>query len=349
VLSDREAHRLRGIEAADSVTVDFHKLWFQAISCGAFLVRDAASLAPAHIHADYLNADGLPALVDKSLQTTRRFDALKLLVSLRAHGRRFLGRAVETTLDLAAEAARLIESEPCLELVQPVSLNTVLFRYSCGPARAIDRVNDAIRLVLLHGGQAVVGRTRLDGRVVLKLTLMNPAATPDDVRRLLALVVAAGARQGLAPSWRRPDMARREEWLRRYGPAELLALIGALAGACWPDLATGTRRGRGLCGGARRQRRLLRVPGDARGAGPMARSVGLSARCGGAGLRRAGDRVRPRRGTRQPRRAAGLRRRRAWPRSGRWRGVLAGKLVADLVFYVPVIARNEWRKRVTAS
>jgi L-2,4-diaminobutyrate decarboxylase len=200
VLSDREAHRLRGIEAADSVTVDFHKLWFQAISCGAFLVRDAASLAPAYIHADYLNADGLPALVDKSLQTTRRFDALKLLVSLRSHGRRFLGRAVETTLDLAAEAARLIESEPCLELVQPVSLNTVLFRYSCGPARELDRVNDAIRLVLLHGGQAVVGRTRLDGRVVLKLTLMNPATTSADLRRLLALVADAGARQLREPA-----------------------------------------------------------------------------------------------------------------------------------------------------
>jgi L-2,4-diaminobutyrate decarboxylase len=195
VLSDREAHRLRGIEAADSVTVDFHKLWFQAISCGAFLVRDAASLAPARLHADYLNADGLPALVDKSLQTTRRFDALKLFVSLRAHGRRFLGRAVETTLELAGEAARLIDNEPCLELVRPASLNTVLFRYSCGPERELDRANDAIRLSLLHAGEAVVGRTRLDGRVLLKLTLMNPATTPADLRRLLALVVDAGARE----------------------------------------------------------------------------------------------------------------------------------------------------------
>jgi L-2,4-diaminobutyrate decarboxylase len=109
VLSDSEAPRLAGIESADSITVDFHKLWFQAISCGAFLVRDSASLAPALIHADYLNPaddEGLPNLVDKSLQTTRRFDALKLLVSLHAHGRRFLGEAVEATLDLAAEARR---------------------------------------------------------------------------------------------------------------------------------------------------------------------------------------------------------------------------------------------------
>ncbi len=58
VLSDREAPRLAGIDRADSITVDFHKLWFQAISCGAFLVRDSASLAPALIHADYLNPGG---------------------------------------------------------------------------------------------------------------------------------------------------------------------------------------------------------------------------------------------------------------------------------------------------
>jgi L-2,4-diaminobutyrate decarboxylase len=196
VLSDRESSRLRGIEAADSVTVDFHKLWFQAISCGAFLVREADTLAPALIHAEYLNPDddeGLPNLVDKSLQTTRRFDALKLFVSLRAHGRRFLGQAVETTIDLAADAARLVEREPLLELMRPATLNTVLFRYAtAAEPEELDRINEAIRSALLHGGQAVIGRTRLDGRVVLKLTLMNPETTVADLRRLLSHVVAAG-------------------------------------------------------------------------------------------------------------------------------------------------------------
>jgi L-2,4-diaminobutyrate decarboxylase len=197
VLSDREAPRLRGIERADSVAVDFHKLWFQAISCGAFLVRDAETLEPALLHADYLNpeGEGLPNLVDKSLQTTRRFDALKLFVSLQAHGRRFLGRAVEATVDLAAEAAELVERHPALELARPASLNTVLFRYTGGaPAEPaeVDRLNDAIRSSLLHGGGAVIGRTRLDGRVFLKLTLMNPATTPDDIRELLALTAVTG-------------------------------------------------------------------------------------------------------------------------------------------------------------
>ena len=197
VLSDREAPRLRGIEAADSVTVDFHKLWFQAITCGAFLVRDGATLEPARLHSDYLNPDedDLPNLVDKSLQTTRRFDALKLLVSLRAHGRR-LGGAVEATLDLAARAAGLVATDPSLQLGRPPSLNTVLFRYAGDEPyepEELDRVNDAIRSSLLHSGTAVIGRTRLEGRVFLKLVLMNPATTADDLQELLALVVDVGS------------------------------------------------------------------------------------------------------------------------------------------------------------
>jgi L-2,4-diaminobutyrate decarboxylase len=209
-LSEREAPRLRGIEEADSITVDFHKLWFQAISCGAFLVRDASTLEPALVHAEYLNpepddaGEGLPNLVDKSLQTTRRFDALKLLVTLRAHGRRFLGQAVEGTLALAEQAARFVECHPSLELGRPPALNTVLFRHvgepGCAP-QELDRLNDDIRSLLLHRGLAVIARTRLDGNVFLKLTLMNPRSTPDELRELLGHVVAAGQ------SLRRPALA----------------------------------------------------------------------------------------------------------------------------------------------
>jgi L-2,4-diaminobutyrate decarboxylase len=123
-------------------------------------------------------------------------------VALRAHGRSFLGRAIETTLDLAAGAPWLIENHHSLELARQPSLNTILFRYVPTPAAGpeeLDRVNDAIRLSLLHAGRAVIGRTRLDGRVFLKLTLMNPTTTAADLHELLTLVtVAAEERAPLA-------------------------------------------------------------------------------------------------------------------------------------------------------
>ena len=197
ITSERERGRLAGLELADSIAVDFHKLWFQPISCGAFLVRDADELKRVLLHADYLNPEAqedgtaFPNLVDKSLQTTRRFDALKLFVSLQAHGTAFFGRAVEATIDLAAEAARLVEAEPALELAAPPGLNTVLFRHAA-PAAERDALNMGIRRDLLLAGDAVVAQTRLAGETWLKLTLMNPQATAADVGEILALVLAAG-------------------------------------------------------------------------------------------------------------------------------------------------------------
>lgn len=194
VTSDRERHRLAGLDEADSVAVDFHKLWFQPISCGAFVVRDRASLAAILHHADYLNPEpvddaiAFPNLVDKSLQTTRRFDALKLALSLRVHGAAFFGASAEAVIDLAAAAADLVAVTPGLELARRPGLNTVLFRHA-----GDDALNMRIRRELLVSGRAVVAQTRWEGRTWLKLTLMNPQTTLEDVRELLALVIEAGA------------------------------------------------------------------------------------------------------------------------------------------------------------
>ncbi len=75
------------------MTLDFHKQFFQTISCGAFLLKDARHYELMRYQAAYLNSDfdeeaGVPNLVSKSLQTTRRFDALKLWMGLEALGKK---------------------------------------------------------------------------------------------------------------------------------------------------------------------------------------------------------------------------------------------------------------------
>jgi L-2,4-diaminobutyrate decarboxylase len=198
VTSERERHRIAGLEQADSVAVDFHKLWFQPISCGAFAVRDAEELRRLLLHADYLNPEpqedgtAFPNLVDKSLATTRRFDALKLAVALRVHGERFFGEATESLIDLAQESAALVEAEPALELARTPQFTTVLFRHDA-PAAERDALNMGIRRDLLLSGEAVIAQTRLAGETWLKLTLMNPQAKKDDVAEILRLVADAGA------------------------------------------------------------------------------------------------------------------------------------------------------------
>jgi L-2,4-diaminobutyrate decarboxylase len=195
VTSERERHRLAGVAEADSVTMDFHKLWYQPISCGAFVVRDRADLGSLLYHADYLNPEpvdetvAFPNLVDKSLQTTRRFDALKLALSLRVHGSTFFGAATEHLIDLTAAAGRLVAATPGLELARAPVFHTLVFRHE-----GDDALNLRVRRDLLLDGTAVLAQTRLDGRTWLKITLMNPQTTIDDVRALLDLVVSAATR-----------------------------------------------------------------------------------------------------------------------------------------------------------
>ena len=203
LLSDRLAPMLDGIARADSVSLDWHKLGWQPAAAGVFLARRAETYASLLRRAVYLNpADdeeaGYPSLLGLSLRTTRRADAFKLAVTLRTLGRAGLGRLVDACHDLARATAEAVLADPALELHCAPVLTTVVFRYlpAAGDPAAADRINAQLRRVLLREGRAVVGRTELPGsgpgRVRLKLTLLNPYATPADTAAVLGAVVRAG-------------------------------------------------------------------------------------------------------------------------------------------------------------
>ncbi|GII99135.1 L-2,4-diaminobutyrate decarboxylase [Sediminihabitans luteus] len=192
LVSPTRRHLLAGVERSRSVTVDFHKSFFQPVSSSALVVREPADLAPVAWHADYLNplANAEPNQVDKSLQTTRRFDALKLWVTLRALGPDGVGRMVDAVCDLAAQVHAALADDPDLHVVAPTQLSTVLFRYEpagLDPARA-DAIVPAVRRLLFDSGRAIVTKTVIDGRPCLKLTLLNPDSRLEDVLRVLELV-----------------------------------------------------------------------------------------------------------------------------------------------------------------
>jgi L-2,4-diaminobutyrate decarboxylase len=196
LVSRRRRHLLDGIERADSVTVDYHKSFFQPVSSSALLVRRAAVLRRIAVHADYLNPRGaaVPNQVDKSLQTTRRLDALKLWMTLRTIGADQLGELFDRVVDLAAEAHALLRADPDFEVAAVPTLSTVLLRYRpawLGEA-ACDRLMPALRARLFADGTAVVAGTTHRGRNWLKFTLLNPNTTVADLRRALDLIRAAG-------------------------------------------------------------------------------------------------------------------------------------------------------------
>ncbi len=204
LVSARRRHLLAGIERADSVTVDYHKTWFQPVSASALLVRDGRELRHVTWHADYLNPRGVdhPNQVDKSLQTTRRFDALKLWVTLRVMGPDAIGEYVDTVVDLAAEVCRHLDASPGLEVAAAPQLSTIVFRYR--PAGldedAADRLVPLIRSTLYERGTAMVAATKVDGRRWLKLTLLNPIATCTDILAITRQVMAVGEELSAATS-----------------------------------------------------------------------------------------------------------------------------------------------------
>ncbi|MBH5320101.1 aspartate aminotransferase family protein [Paenibacillus sp. GSMTC-2017] len=203
-LSSLHSYKLDGIEYADSITVDFHKLFYQSISCGAFLLREKSDFKYMQLYADYLNPESeqshTPNLVGKSLQTTRRFDALKLYMSLQHVGVERFGSIIDTTIALASNVAVSIEQDPSLELLHKPSLNAVVFRYvphqlpaSRDYEQWSDEINGHIRNTLLLDGIAVLARTKVAGKACMKFTLLNPQTTLHQLEAILEQVKGIGS------------------------------------------------------------------------------------------------------------------------------------------------------------
>lgn len=200
-VSDQYDELLDGIEQADSVAVDFHKLFYQPISCGTLLVGDGDDFQWMSRNTAYLNPEehdriGVPNLVTKSVQTTRRFDALKPYLAFQTLGQRGLAALVESTLELADQTATLIEAADDFELLAEPTLNAVVFRYRSDEAmddESVSRLNAAIHHELLRDGRAIVARTDVEGVTSLKFTLLNPIATPTDVAAILDTIRDCGA------------------------------------------------------------------------------------------------------------------------------------------------------------
>jgi L-2,4-diaminobutyrate decarboxylase len=205
LFSDRLAPLLAELPVADSVTLDLHKIGWQPAATSMLLVADRNRFASFGRSVDYLNpADdidsGLDGLLGRSLQTTRRPDAVKVATTLTAYGRSGLGAMLDTCHELAHAAAARVVADSNLELLAPVTLTTVLFRVAGEEVAAaeLDAVQGEVRRRLLTSGRVLIGRTKVPARngrpaaVALKLTLLNPNATATDIEELLDQVVATG-------------------------------------------------------------------------------------------------------------------------------------------------------------
>ena len=200
ILTETHQHLLKGIEHANSVTIDFHKTMFQPVCSSAFLVRDTKHFKYVSYYADYLNPlenrdEECPNLVEKSIQTTRRFDALKLWFTLKMTGAKTIGSFLEKVHYLTLDLYHSIKDDLYFEIAHKPELSTLVFRYVASGVDS-DTIHDTINLyiknTLFKSGQASVASTKLDGKVYLKFTLLNPKSTIDDLLNIIQMIKEVG-------------------------------------------------------------------------------------------------------------------------------------------------------------
>ncbi len=178
-------HLFRGVERADSFCVDPHKWLFAPYDCAALLYRDPELARAAHTqHAAYLDIlhttpDWNPS--DYAFHLTRRARGLPFWFSLATHGTDAYADAIESTLTLTRDVARMIEAHACVELLEEPELSVVLFRrVGWAPADYAAWSDRA-----LAEGLTLTVPTTWRGQTCLRFCFVNPRTTTDDVALVL--------------------------------------------------------------------------------------------------------------------------------------------------------------------
>jgi glutamate/tyrosine decarboxylase-like PLP-dependent enzyme len=193
------APRLAGIESADSIALDFHKWGQVPYDAGFLLVRDgerhrAAFAAPAA----YLRREtrGLAAgslwPCDLGPDLSRGFRALKTWFTLKTFGTEKLGAMMARTCALASYLETRVLAEPRLELLAPVNLNIVCFRYRADDA---NRVNGDVVIDIQQSGIAAPSTTVLNGQLAIRAAIVNHRTDSCDIDALVDAVLEFGARR----------------------------------------------------------------------------------------------------------------------------------------------------------
>jgi glutamate/tyrosine decarboxylase-like PLP-dependent enzyme len=197
--------KITGMDLADSISLDPHKWFYQPLDCGCLLYREVnaarAAFAYTGDYAKALTADPVEgfAFFEESLELSRRFRALRLWLSLRYHGLQAFRAAIQKDLDLAQRLATSIAKRSDLELLAPVELSAVCFRY-IGPGSLsedqLNRRNTAILKSVVQRGRVYLSNATLRGKFALRACIVNHRSTPDDVDSVIPEVLIAASHCG---------------------------------------------------------------------------------------------------------------------------------------------------------
>ncbi len=195
---------VRGMERADSLALDLHKWMYMQYEIGCILVRHPDQHKQAFfLRPDYLarveggrgmTGGDLPWLTDYGYQLSRRFNALKAWMSIKEYGSRKYGRLIQQNIDQAQYLAQLVQEHQSLQLLAPVPLNVVCFRYIHEGLddSELDLLNQKILVELQESGLAVLSGTRIQGNYALHMAHTNHRSRWEDFDMLVEEIVKLG-------------------------------------------------------------------------------------------------------------------------------------------------------------
>jgi aromatic-L-amino-acid decarboxylase len=190
------APRLKGIERADSLAFDFHKWGQVPYDAGFILVRDGElhrrSFASSEAYLKRENrgmASGSPWPCDFGPDLSRGFHALKTWFTLKVHGTKAMGNVISHTCELARYLESRIALRSELELLAPVELNIVCFRYR---APESDRINAQIVVDLQECGSVAPSTTVIGGQLAIRAAIVNHRTTRVEIDTLIDETIALG-------------------------------------------------------------------------------------------------------------------------------------------------------------
>jgi glutamate/tyrosine decarboxylase-like PLP-dependent enzyme len=191
---------VQGIELADSVALDPHKWLHTPFEAGCVLVRDAKRhFETFELHGEYLQLQPRGPIAGKFLsdygfELSRGFKALKIWMSLKENGFEKFGRLIDQNIEQAQYLERQIVAHPKLELIAPVGLNIVCFRYANGIAdeAALKALNTELMLRIQESGSALPSDTTVAGKHCLRVAINNHRTRREDLDQFLGSVVTIG-------------------------------------------------------------------------------------------------------------------------------------------------------------
>ena len=201
VLAENVKPGLAGIERADSVALDLHKWMHIPFEAGCIIVRSSDahrktfSLTPEYLARETRGlASGHLWFSDYGLQLSRQFRALKVWMSIKEHGLDRFGRMIARNVEQAHYFGQLVKNEPTMELLAPIGMDIVCFRFNPGGLNddELDALNKEILMQLHEKGVAVPSYTTLHGKYCLRIAIANHRSTQDDFRVLATEVVRIG-------------------------------------------------------------------------------------------------------------------------------------------------------------